>query len=685
MCYTVPNMRTGRLAEFLCSPRFQIVALALLALLYSLPVLLRPGDVLPLGGDFDTNAAPYPFVRESVLAGRLPLWNPYYTTGQPYLADPIAHFLYPVALVPVVAFGVIPGLKMAIVLSLFLIGVGQWTLARVAGVSPPLRLWCAALVMLSGNLASKITEGQLAFILAYPWIPFSLAFTLMALRSKRVLWIALAALSIAAPVFAGNYYFLWYALVGVSTVVVVYATVVGTEARSWRPVLSSVGLYGGILALAFGLAAVRLLPSLQLIPTIAHFNAPFYGSDDIYGTLKDLLRPPNLAGFGSSYGDAYAFLGLAPVLGLPLLYYAWRQREARRHIFEFAALGVVSVLLVGQAYPYSPFHWLVGVIPFLEMSRVPLRALVLTTCSLAVLSAIGFSFWRPAGGLAYVRGGILAVGILTVLVANGYVVATSSPLPDQGVNSQLEEGLRRAITWLRQYDPGVYYVQIYERPPGVSPKRTNVQYNLLTSRMKVLDSYYGWYPWGSPAVPQIRLPLRLTSSPNLPVPLSSLPVQGRYMLVPGGMGQAFLQDGYRLLSTVEGVDILEYAAALPYAFVLPPDGAPKADIVRPAVVDTLEPGRVVVTATAQAGDRVVVVETFYPGWYVRADDGRATAASRYEGVVSVDAAPGTHRYTFEYQPPIIGWGLAVSLITVALVAGLFVAEGWRSGKAARRG
>ncbi|MDO8532846.1 MAG: hypothetical protein Q7T26_11920 [Dehalococcoidia bacterium] len=539
-------------------------------------------------------------------------------------------------------------------------------------------------MMLSGNLASKFAAGQPEYILAYPWIPFSLAFTLMALRSRRVLWIALAALSIAMPVFAGNYYFVWYALVGGAVVAGAYATVAGAEARSWRPVLSSVGLYGGILALAFGLAAVRLLPSLQVIPTMARFSAPFHGSDDLYGTLKDLLRPPNLAVLGSSYGDAYAFLGLAPFLGLPFLYYAWRQRETRRHVIGFAALGIVSVLLVGQAYPYSPFHWLVQIIPFLDMSRIPLRALVLTTCSLAVLSAIGFSFWRPSGWLGHLKGGILALGILTVFVANGYVLYTSGPLPDQGVNSRLEDGLRRAITWLRQYDPGVYYVQIYERPPGVNPRRTNVQYNLVAARMKILDSYYGWYPWGSPAVPQIRLPLRLTPSPDLPG-LSSLPVRGRYMLLPGGMGQAFLQDGYRLLSTVEGVDILEYAAALPYAFVLPSDGQPKADNVRPALVDVLEPGRVVVTATAQAGDRLVVVETFYPGWYVRADDGHAAAVTSYEGVLSVGAAPGTHRYTFEYQPPIIGWGLAVSLITVALVAGLFVAGGWRGGKVARSG
>lgn len=210
-----------------------------------------------------------------------------------------------------------------------------------------------------------------------------------------------------------------------------------------------------------------------------------------------------------------------------------------------------------------------------------------------------------------------------------------------------------------------------------------VQYNLMVDHMKVLDSYYGWYPWGSPAVPQIRLPLRLTPSSDLPVQPSSLPVRGRYMLLPVGMGQSFLQDGYRLLSTVEGVDILEYDAALPYAFVLPPDGLPKAGAVRPVVVDALEPGRVVVTATAQAGDRVVVVETFYPGWYVRADDGRATAASRYEGVISVDAAPGTHRYTFEYQPPIIAWGFAGSLATVVSLAGLFVGERWREKRAAR--
>ncbi|MEK7516060.1 MAG: hypothetical protein AAB562_00525, partial [Patescibacteria group bacterium] len=112
-------------------------------------------DALPLGRDFDAHVAPYVFVREALLSGQIPLWNPYYTTGQPFLVDPLAHFLYPVVLAPVLIFGVVTGLKAAIVLSLFLTGLGQLTLARIVGVSPSLRLWCAALVMLAGNLASR--------------------------------------------------------------------------------------------------------------------------------------------------------------------------------------------------------------------------------------------------------------------------------------------------------------------------------------------------------------------------------------------------------------------------------------------------------------------------------------------------------------------------------------------------
>ncbi|MBI4307810.1 MAG: hypothetical protein HY684_03295 [Chloroflexi bacterium] len=664
-------MLTHRWTRRFSSRAYDLVALALLAVLYSLPVLTRPADVLPLDADLDHEVAPYVFVRESLLDLRFPIWNSYYGTGQPLLADPIASYLYPLSLAPVLAFGVIPGVKVALVLSVFLSGMGQWLLGRAVNLPRSLCLWAAALFMLSGHLANKFSDGHYAYILSYPWVPFSLAFTLLALRHRRPLWIALAALGMAMPVLAGNSQYFLFVLIAGLVAALARGAFAGFEARSWQPALATVALYAGIVALAVGLASVRLLPALvDVLPTMVKYPFQSEGSLSPYTALSFILRHlPSWEGKPTNW-EWYSFLGPVPFLGLVFLYTAWRQREARQHVVIFGALGLVSLLVIAQAYPYSPFYWLGQVWPLWNALRNPMRALILTTCALITLGAIGFAYWRAQGWRAYLKTGVLAAGVLMVFLINGYVLYASGPSPtaEGGLPSRHEA--RPAIAWLRQHDSGVFYVQAYEQAPGEGQKLPPAHYDLLNARIKILDAYYGWYPTVSPAIWKIPAPgLRGLASDPPPLKL-----QARYMLVPAGQSRAFAAQGYRLAATVDGWDVIETDAALPYAFVLPPGASPEARSVRPAEVDALKPGRVLVTAVAEPGDRVIALETFYPGWTVEVDGRPGGEAVNYRGVMSAQALPGEHQYTFDYKPASARWGLALSLAAAGVLLGLLVAS-----------
>ena len=657
------------------SPVRDLAALGGLALLYALPILLRPGDTLPLGGDLDSVVAPYAFVRESILALRFPTWNPYYTTGQPYLGDPLSSYLSPIILLPVIAFGVAAGVKVAVVLSLFLAGAGQWALARVVGLPRMLGLWSAALFMLSGNLAAKFSSGQLEKILSYPWIPFSVALVLLALRRPRPHWIVLAALSTVMPILSGDYYAFLYTVIAGVVVVIVHAVLKASKDGSVRPLLTSAGLYGGILCLAVGLAAVRLLPSLELLPRMFRVVDPYVGSQHLHGVLADFLLFPrrlyaepfvaNLFGYGGGelWWEWYAFLGPLPFVGLFFLHRAWRQPDVRQQVIVLAALGGVSLLVIANGYAYSPFHWLWQALPALGGFRFPVRALVLTTSALLLLTAIGFAFWRAAGWRRYLKAGVLGLGVATALVVNGYVLYTAEPVPAYGA--------REAIAWLRQHDAGVFYVQIHERAPGEPRWRTFAQYEFVSAHVKMLDSYHGWFLKDTPALWNVA-PQGTLEPPGAP---GTVRIRARYLFTPEGQGQALARNGYGVIATVGGFDILKTDAALPYAFVLPQGADARPDSAREVSGAELSPGRVVLTASAQAGDRIVALETFYPGWSVRVDDGAAAPpADAYMGVLSTTATPGAHRYVFEYRPVSFAWGLVLSggaaaLLLVLLVAG----------------
>ena len=59
-------------------------------------------SILPAGGEFvgGTDVSRYflwnaQFVKEQVLSGSLPLWNPHYYSGHPFLANPQTFVFYP--------------------------------------------------------------------------------------------------------------------------------------------------------------------------------------------------------------------------------------------------------------------------------------------------------------------------------------------------------------------------------------------------------------------------------------------------------------------------------------------------------------------------------------------------------------------------------------------------------------
>ena len=56
--------------------------------------------------------------------------------------------------------------------------------------------------------------------------------------------------------------------------------------------------------------------------------------------------------------------------------------------------------------------------------------------------------------------------------------------------------------------------------------------------------------------------------------------------------------------------------------------------------------------------RLVRRETYLPGWTARVD-GRPERVQRFAGLFqAVTVTAGTHRITFAYSPPYIGWGFA---------------------------
>src|SRR5205085_9135082 len=89
---------TGRLDDWMKDAlrrhRFGLTLIALIAAAMFLPAILRR-DVFVLRDHFDYFQPLRWFTSQELRAGRLPLWNPYNASGEPWLANPQTGVFYP--------------------------------------------------------------------------------------------------------------------------------------------------------------------------------------------------------------------------------------------------------------------------------------------------------------------------------------------------------------------------------------------------------------------------------------------------------------------------------------------------------------------------------------------------------------------------------------------------------------
>jgi hypothetical protein len=100
---------------------------------------------------------------------------------------------------------------------------------------------------------------------------------------------------------------------------------------------------------------------------------------------------------------------------------------------------------------------------------------------------------------------------------------------------------------------------------------------------------------------------------------------------------------------------------------LPPAARDDEGRERRAAVKLHEPNRIEVETSAPAPSLLVLAENYYPGWRARLDGRPAEILRVNYGLRGVVVPAGAHEVVFIYRPASVLWGLAVSLLTAALL------------------
>jgi hypothetical protein len=655
-------------------------------ILFARPVLNFDESHIPSSGpDWESSTSSMQLDRQSILDhAEYPLWDPYFRTGIPYVAEPKTHMLNPISSVPSLIWGVPNGSKVAAVLSMVAAGLTMYYLAAVVGLSRHWRVWCGLLMAMSGALAGRVFAGHFNLVTGLPYVPLVFALGLQALRRPGVVYPMLAGLASALLFLSGQYYYTIYAVPGLFLTLVILLAAEGWANGRWSPDRGAAVLSRGLAVLGWtvGFSAIELLPQLE---SRGYFRGPRFdlsGAQTIWASVENFVISDTsylgTALLGRTWGwwEYYYYVGVVPLVGLALVMAAL-QRPSQRFAIAWAA-ALFGLYLAWAAAPHTFFQWIYDAAPFLYRIRVPTRTLALATPFLLLLAAFGFQYltdwlaarhrWRlsvnlqPVGtALHIVLGPILAAALIAVLFYSLRDVFDSNRSILHG-DARICDGTSVAQL-LRARDPSVFYL-------SVNGLGQAVPIEFYELGIKRLDANWE-YAYSAPN----------PTSPSVP---QSITVTPKYLM--GDPGDRF--PGAELIGAVDGQSIYELPQSPYYASTLrsadPPTDASYLwhDKTHEAGARVVSANVIEVTANPPASDdRLLVLESFHPGWRLEIDGKRAGAPENYGGFLSTQALTGEHTYRFVFDPRSFRYGAAVTIGTILGGALLLL---WRFASRLRR-
>jgi hypothetical protein len=366
------------------------IALALLALLASLffaDLLTGRGDVYLR--DLVRYYHPAKHVlREIVLGGEFPYWNPYFSAGQPIAANPEHEVFYPptwLILLP----NYETGFRLLVVSHIYLALFAMYALLRSMAVRAPAAFFGALAFGLGGICLSNVNLLPCLFPLA--WLPLTCLFTRRYLLDRRAHDFALASLCLGMEL-----------LIGEPTMVLQTGFLLGMYALYRHAVDRPPLRRAPLLGVALISATAFLAGAAQMLPTLDHFGDSVRSLGFSFANVGEWSMPwiklgeliyPNLLGHFIIAGKAWFWGGGA---------YAPNTTP-----FLFSIYSGLLVIVLAAA----------GLLARLRGSRF---VLILLTCSL--LLALGTH--TPLLGLLYGAGvtatrfpeKFLLMGLFTLIV-----------------------------------------------------------------------------------------------------------------------------------------------------------------------------------------------------------------------------------------------------------------------------
>ncbi|MCG3210492.1 MAG: hypothetical protein FOGNACKC_04123 [Anaerolineae bacterium] len=346
----------------------------------------------------------------------VPFWNDYNLAGMPLLASGVFQPLYPPAVLLLLLLPVGQAISWGVILHTGLGGVFCYLFIRHIGAGPFGALIGALAFIFNGQIITW--AGPTSVFPTIMWMPLLYLTVSLAVKRANWLWAVAGGVVLCLQILAGQLQVVLYTLTGLGLYLGYLIALDGIKHKNIRLAKLALTYLLVVLVVGVGLAAVQLVPTLELLPqgvrnsvSIDDLNNDFSPKillrllvPDILGTDMDKNTAP-----GFSH-EVYVYFGLLPLIFMGFAFFSPHKRLA----WGIFGIGALVWLVI---YKIPPFYQLFDAFyPTFDVLGFH-RAQILIAFFWAVAAGLGADWILVAKPAGVLRGGVALVGVAVVLFA----------------------------------------------------------------------------------------------------------------------------------------------------------------------------------------------------------------------------------------------------------------------------
>ncbi|MEM5792882.1 MAG: hypothetical protein QXY45_00795, partial [Candidatus Aenigmatarchaeota archaeon] len=327
----------------------------------------------------------------------LPLWNPWYFSGHPFVSNLLSSMFYPINIVYII-FNPDFAFNYVFMFDIFLAGLFTYFFCRQIGLEEDSSVLSSITFMFSGYFIDHIFAGHLANIDAIIWMPASFWMTEVLIKEKKIRYIIFLSFFLTMQVLAGHIQHAFYSNIALFIYFIYRNLQIYKSNKNLEEIKNNFLNFFSSIIIFILLSSIQLLPSFEfLFYSVRSRGLPFdeaslfsFPPYQIIGlVLPEFFGSPIDQSYwgGRNFFELTAYVSVTGFL-LAIFSIIFNKNKYTK-IFLF--LSVFSILFAFGRY--SPlYHFLYKYVPGFNLFRIPSTTLFIYIFSISILSGFGFSF-----------------------------------------------------------------------------------------------------------------------------------------------------------------------------------------------------------------------------------------------------------------------------------------------------